>query len=77
VYVNWGKLAVISVVSMGLVVLIATVFSLGIAALDRSQAARVDGGRGDQLAMAAAYVCFAVCVAVGAYGIYVIVPQSR
>lgn len=83
-HIEWRNLGAVFVASLGLVTVVVALFSLGIAALVRSQAVGEpgrtrDGRRGaaDPLARASAVFCFAVCAAVGGYGIYLIVPQAH
>ncbi|MEU5541882.1 hypothetical protein AB0G85_05765 [Streptomyces sioyaensis] len=79
-HIDWHGLVVVCVVSLTLVTLLVVVFSLGIIALARSHSLRMNGtGRGsvaDPLARATAFLCFALCAALGGYGIHLIVSQS-
>ncbi|MFI0904587.1 hypothetical protein ACH4TE_13760 [Streptomyces sioyaensis] len=79
-HIDWHGLVVVCVVSLALVTLLVVVFSLGIAALSRAHTLRVnEPGRGsvaDPLARATAFLCFALCAALGGYGIHLIVSQS-
>ncbi|WP_432004010.1 hypothetical protein [Streptomyces sioyaensis] len=79
-HIDWHGLVVVCVVSLALVTLLVVVFSVGIVALTRSQSPRMNGtGRGgvvQPLARAAAFLCFALCAALGGYGIHLIVSHS-
>jgi len=79
-HIDWHGLVVVCVVSLTLVTLLVVVFSLGIVALARSHRLRMNGtARGsvvDPLARVIAVLCFALCAALGGYGIHLIVSQS-
>jgi hypothetical protein len=79
-HIDWHGLVVVCVVSLVVVTLLVVVFSLGIIALVRSRRLRMDtAGRGSvaqPLAVATAMLCFALCAALGGYGIHLIVTQS-
>ncbi len=76
--VKWGNLGEVFVVSLGVTVVVVVMFALGIAAWARAGTGglRPDPPRTrpERLAVGVAALCFAVCLAVAAYGIDVIVP---
>lgn len=86
--IDWAALGSVFGVSLGITVALVAAFALGIAGLSRAsqgrraQAAGTAGtastvATGDAgspaLARTGAYLCFALCLAAVAYGIYVIV----
>ncbi|MFD8325640.1 hypothetical protein [Streptomyces lydicus] len=76
--INWGALAGVFGVSLGVTVVVVVMFSLGLAAWARAghgqPASDVPRGRQQKMAASAAVLCFASCLAVAAYGISLIVP---
>ncbi|PWI09805.1 hypothetical protein DIZ27_14885 [Streptomyces sp. NWU339] len=75
--IDWGALAGVFGVSLGVTVVVIVMFSLGLAAWDRAGHGEPapDVPRGQQkVAAATAVLCFATCLAVAAYGIDLIVP---
>ncbi|UKY54958.1 hypothetical protein [Streptomyces inhibens] len=76
--IDWGALAGVFGVSLGITVVVVVMFSLGLAARDRAghgePAPDVPRGRQQKVAAATAVLCFATCLAVAAYGIDLIVP---
>ncbi|MFE4972554.1 hypothetical protein ACFRAR_10570 [Kitasatospora sp. NPDC056651] len=79
-HIKWNALAQTAGLSFGITVAVVAVFALGILALSRREAAagaaREGGGAGSagggRLALAGAYVCFALCGAVVLYGLSLI-----
>ncbi|MCR8574182.1 hypothetical protein [Streptomyces sp. Isolate_219] len=74
--INWGTLAGVFGVSLGITVVVVVMFSLGLAAWAQAvnPAPDVPRGRHQKMATAAAALCFAASLAVAAYGIDLIVP---
>ncbi|MEU6329744.1 hypothetical protein ABZ851_21070 [Streptomyces sp. NPDC047049] len=76
--INWGALAGVFGVSLGITVVVVVMFSLGLAAWARTghgePAPGLPSGRHRKVATATAVLCFAACLAVAAYGIDLIVP---
>ncbi|MFB6441229.1 hypothetical protein ACFCVY_31385 [Streptomyces sp. NPDC056411] len=76
--IDWGALAGVFGVSLGVTVVVVVMFSLGLAAWARTghgaPAPDVPRGRHRKAAMVTAVLCFAACLAVAAYGIDLIVP---
>ncbi|MCF3171913.1 hypothetical protein IPZ61_00925 [Streptomyces sioyaensis] len=79
-HIDWHGLVLVCVVSLVVVTLLVVVFSLGIVALARSHRLRTSTmGRAsvaEPLARATAFLCFALCAALGGYGIHLIVSHS-
>ncbi|MEU3652410.1 hypothetical protein AB0E67_06080 [Streptomyces sp. NPDC032161] len=73
--IDWAALGSVFGVSLVVTVALVGVFTLGIVGLAKQPEAAARGGSGGsrELARAGAYVCFALCVAAVAYGIYLIV----
>ncbi|MFF2511979.1 hypothetical protein [Streptomyces sp. NPDC058086] len=74
--IQWGTLAGVCGVSLGITLLTVVLFSLGIAAWPRGD----DGGGGgerahgaNRTATAAAVLCFGACLAVAVYGLTLII----
>ena len=70
--INWGALGAVFVVALGAAVVLTVLFAYGIRGLSERESAREQGGTG-VAQMTGSVVCFAVCAAVVAYGIYLIV----
>ncbi|WP_433854644.1 hypothetical protein [Streptomyces kronopolitis] len=79
-HIDWHGLVEVCVISLVVVTLLVVVFSLGIVALTRSRRLRTEvagrGGVAPPLAMGTAVLCFALCAALGGYGIHLIVSHS-
>ncbi|MEU3984979.1 hypothetical protein AB0F77_33780 [Streptomyces sp. NPDC026672] len=73
-HLDWTALGEVTAVSIGVTVAVVVVFALGVLGLARHEGAR-EAAAGSPLGMAQAALCFLACVAVVAYGIYLIVPQ--
>ncbi|MEU8506326.1 hypothetical protein AB0C40_16710 [Streptomyces brevispora] len=74
--IDWAALGTVFGVSLVATVALVTLFTLGIVGLSRQPEPAAQGGRGGgslMLARAGAYVCFGLCAAAVAYGIYLIV----
>ncbi|MCQ4083402.1 hypothetical protein NGB36_23050 [Streptomyces sp. RB6PN25] len=69
--IDWGALGSVLGVSVISTVGLVGLFTLGIAALSRQEAAEARGAAAP-LARGGAYACFALCAAAVAYGIYLI-----
>ncbi|WP_369245030.1 hypothetical protein [Streptomyces sp. R41] len=74
-HLDWTALGEVAAVSTGVTVGVVVVFALGVLGLARVEAAREGDGGSDALGLTQAGLCFLACVAVVAYGIYLIVPQ--
>ncbi|MFJ6790978.1 hypothetical protein ACWDBF_11360 [Streptomyces angustmyceticus] len=76
--IDWGALAGVVGVSLGVTVVVIVMFSLGLAAWDRAghgePAPDVPRGRPQKVAAATAVLCFAASLTVAAYGIDLIIP---
>ncbi|MBL1090603.1 hypothetical protein ACWCXK_34030 [Streptomyces sp. NPDC001739] len=76
--IDWGALAGVFGVSLGITVVVVVMFALGLAAWARAgheePAPDVSRGRHQKVAVVTAVLCFAACLAVAAYGIDLIVP---
>lgn len=70
--IDWAALGSVFGVSLTATVVLVTLFTLGLMGLSKHEAATEQGGTAT-LARSGAYVCFAVCAAAVAYGIYLIV----
>ncbi|MFI2610538.1 hypothetical protein [Kitasatospora sp. NPDC018619] len=77
-HIKWNALAQTAGISFGVTVAVVAVFALGILALARREAA-VSAGQGTagsaaggRLALAGAYVCFALCGGAVLYGLSLI-----
>ncbi|MFF3177024.1 hypothetical protein ACFVQ0_30895 [Streptomyces sp. NPDC057900] len=74
--IDWAALGTVFGVSLVATVALVGLFTLGIAGLSRQPETAEPGGRSGgslMLARAGAYVCFGLCAAAVAYGIYLIV----
>lgn len=70
--IDWGALGTVFVVALVAAVVLTTLFAYGIRGLSERESAREQGGTGT-VQLTGSVVCFAVCAAVVAYGIYLIV----
>jgi hypothetical protein len=70
--IDWAALGTVFGVALGAVVIIASLFGFGVVGLSNRAEAREAGGSGAG-ALTGAVICFAMCVAVVGYGIYLIV----
>lgn len=76
--IDWAALGSVFGVSLGVTVALVGLFTLGIVGLSKheaatSGAASATGSTAPVAARTGAYVCFALCAAAVAYGIYLIV----
>ncbi|WP_432142840.1 hypothetical protein [Streptomyces sp. bgisy084] len=76
--INWGTLAGVFAVSLGITAVVVVMFSLGLAAWSRAghgepASSDASGARHQKAATATAILCFASCLAVAAYGIALII----
>ncbi|WP_327259402.1 hypothetical protein [Streptomyces sp. NBC_01240] len=73
--IDWVALGTVFGVSLVATVALVGLFTLGIVGLSKQPEPATQGGSGGSLllARAGAYVCFALCAAAVAYGIYLIV----
>ncbi|MEU9242058.1 hypothetical protein [Streptomyces shenzhenensis] len=72
--IDWTALGQVTAVSIGVTFAVVVVFALGVLGLARHEGAKEQGGT-RAAGVAQAGLCFLACVAVVAYGIYLIVPQ--
>ncbi|MFF5538348.1 hypothetical protein ACFY71_38855 [Streptomyces cinerochromogenes] len=73
--IDWAALGSVFGVSLGVTVALVTLFTLGIAGLNRREKATAQGDSA-ALAVTGAYLCFAACAAAVAYGINLIVAKA-
>ncbi|MEU2064494.1 hypothetical protein [Streptomyces sp. NPDC013455] len=73
--IDWAALGSVFGASLVFSVGLVTLFTLGIAGLNRREKATAQGGSAG-LAVTGAYVCFAACAAAVAYGIHLIVAKG-
>ncbi|MFD7617485.1 hypothetical protein [Streptomyces sp. NPDC059802] len=73
--IDWAALGSVFGVSLVVTVALVGLFTLGIVGLSKQPEPAAQGGSGGPLllARAGAYVCFTLCAAAVAYGIYLIV----
>ena len=72
--INWADFGKVLVATMVAAVLLVTLFSVGVIGLSQQATAREKGGSGTA-PFAGAVICFALCVAIVGYGIYLIVAK--
>ncbi|MFJ8492137.1 hypothetical protein ACIRBZ_27885 [Streptomyces sp. NPDC094038] len=72
--IDWTALGEVTAVSIGVTFAVVVVFAFGVLGLARYEGAKEQGGT-SVVGVAQAGLCFLACVAVVAYGIYLIVPQ--
>ncbi|MCX5196536.1 hypothetical protein OOK31_22045 [Streptomyces sp. NBC_00249] len=70
--IDWAALGSVFGVSLSATVALVALFALGLVGLSKHETATEQGGAAT-LARSGAYVCFALCAAAVAYGIYLIV----
>jgi hypothetical protein len=74
--VNWADLGTVFAATLVGAVLVVVMFSFGVLGLARRDRIREEGSGGSAVVpFAGSIVCFAVCVAIVAYGIYLIVAK--
>lgn len=71
--IDWGALGTVFGVSVGLTVALVGLFTLGMIALSRREAAGSAGSSAAVSLAGAAYGCFALCAAAVGFGIHLIV----
>ncbi|QUI31083.1 hypothetical protein H9W91_09630 [Streptomyces alfalfae] len=71
--IDWAALGSVFGVSLVVTVVLVGLFTLGIIGLSKQETASASGGGSAALARTGAYVCFALCAAAVAYGIFLIV----
>jgi hypothetical protein len=72
--INWAELGEVFLATVAAAVVVVGLFSVGVIGLSQQAAARANG-QGGTGAFVGAVVCFAICVAVVGYGIYLIVAK--
>lgn len=72
--IDWAALGTVFLVAVAAVAVLTSVFSLGVRGLSQHAEAKEGGGTGNA-GLTTAVACFAVCTAVVAYGIYLIVAS--
>ncbi|RAJ65690.1 hypothetical protein K378_03309 [Streptomyces sp. Amel2xB2] len=70
--IDWAALGQVFGVSLVATVVLVGVFTLGIVGSSAGRTQGAQGGGASVLARTGAYVCFALCAAAVAYGIYII-----
>ncbi|MFB4425447.1 hypothetical protein C5F59_030715 [Streptomyces sp. QL37] len=70
--IDWAALASVFGVSLVVTVALVGLFTLGITGMAR-QTSSAQGGGANGLVRTGAYICFGLCAAAVAYGIYLIV----
>lgn len=70
--IDWAALGSVFGASLSATVTLVALFTLGLVALSKHEAATDQGGTAT-LARSGAYACFALCAGAVAYGIYLIV----
>ncbi|MFF9090719.1 hypothetical protein ACF1BE_30885 [Streptomyces sp. NPDC014991] len=73
--IDWAALGSVFGVSLVATVGLVTLFTIGIAGLNRREKAVAQGGTAG-LAVTGAYLCFAACAAAVAYGIHLVVAKA-
>jgi hypothetical protein len=72
--VNWGELGQVFVAAVVAAVLVVGLFSVGVIGLSQQATAKENGQSGTG-PFTGAVICFALCVAIVGYGIYVMVAK--
>lgn len=72
VHINWSALGIVFGIALAVVVVVTSLFSIGVRGLSARGAAREAGSSSGAGGMTVAVVCFAVCAAIVGYGIYLI-----
>ncbi|MEU0052497.1 hypothetical protein ABZ299_10200 [Streptomyces sp. NPDC006184] len=73
--IDWAALGSVFGVSLVATVGLVSLFTLGIAGLNRREKAVAQGGTAG-LTVTGAYLCFAACAAAVAYGIHLVVAKA-
>jgi uncharacterized membrane protein YhiD involved in acid resistance len=71
-HINWGDLGAVLVASLVATVCVVALFSVGVIGLSRQTTAKEQGGSG-AAPLTGAIICFAACLLIAGYGIYLIV----
>ena len=72
--INWGELGQVFISAVVAAVLVVGLFSVGVIGLSQQTTAKENGQSGTA-PFTGAVICFALCVAVVGYGIYVMVAK--
>ena len=72
--INWGDLGIVFVGTLVGAGALVALFAVGVLGLSRQAEAKEQGGSGT-VQFSGSVVCFALCVAIAAYGIYLIVAK--
>ena len=70
--INWGDLGTVFIASLVATVCVVALFSVGVIGLSRVATLKEQGGSG-VAPLTGSVICFAACVLIVAYGIYLIV----
>jgi hypothetical protein len=70
--IHWGDLGVVLVASLVATVCVVALFSVGVIGLSRQATLKEQGGSG-AAPLTGSIICFAACLLIVAYGIYLIV----
>ncbi|HEY4021394.1 MAG TPA: hypothetical protein VGM75_22085 [Pseudonocardiaceae bacterium] len=70
--IHWGDLGVVLVASLVATVCVVALFSVGVIGLSRQATLKEQGGSG-AAPFTGSIICFAACLLIVAYGIYLIV----
>lgn len=73
-FINWADLGQVFGVTIVAAVVVVTLFSFGVIGLSRQADAKENGGSGT-VQFTGAVLCFGLCLAIVAYGIYLIVAK--
>lgn len=71
--IDWASLGLVALTTVVVVVAIVGLYSMGVIALT-SGARQADGQSTSGAAKAVGYVCIGLCIAILAYGFYLLVP---
>nr|WP_246128028.1 hypothetical protein [Amycolatopsis rhizosphaerae] len=74
VHINWAALGSVSLVALVAVAVVTTLFAVGVRGLATHTTAR-EGGQSGVGGLTTALLCFAACLAVVGYGIFLIVAR--
>lgn len=72
--INWGDLGSVFGATVVAAVVVVTLFSFGVIGLSRQAEAKEQGGSGG-VQFTGAIICFALCVVIVGYGIFLIVHK--
>ena len=71
-HIQWGDLGEVFIASLVATVCVVSLFSVGVIGLSRQATLKEQGGSG-AAPLTGSVICFAACLAIVAYGIYLIV----